>query len=358
MKKGVYAALSVVLAVGLLVPAAAAEETVAEETSAAEAVTADAAEKETSAVEATAGDGSAEETTAADSSAVGTNAVETTAAEAGAMETGTAESANHESAAEASAAEASAHESAADTSASDIRVQVDGKLIAFPDAQPYLDPVTNRTMVPVRFVSEALGATVGWDPVKKKVRMEREGSIAVLVVGQRRVDVDDLTFRMDANAVIRDGRTFVPLRFVAEALNQEVNWNEEEKLVTITPLPPKQPDPTLMLHDPVAYAFMDEFYNSLRIEGNAVVGKMPKFPKDHALMIKYKDFINGEWEYSEYDIDERLDKKYKSGDNIRIPHSIKGGYILLAVFLKGKGLGAIRIEVPSLQAKWGIERPL
>ncbi|MBO8163930.1 MAG: copper amine oxidase N-terminal domain-containing protein [Brevibacillus sp.] len=247
---------------------------------------------------------------------------------------------------------------AAEESNTEIRVQVDGKLIAFPDAKPYVDPATNRTMVPVRFVSEALGAEVTWDPVKRKVRMVKDGSVAVLVVGQKRVDVDDLTFRMDANAVIHDGRTFVPLRFVAEALNQEVTWEKEEKLVTVTPLPPKQPDTTLLLHDPVAYAFMDEFYNSLRIEGDEVVAVIPKFPKDHALMFKYKDYINGKWAYSEYDFEHRLDKTYKSGDTIRIPYTEKGGYIFLAVFLKGKGLGDVRIEVPSLQAKWGMERSL
>ncbi|MEK3903606.1 stalk domain-containing protein [Paenibacillus sp. FSL R7-0179] len=53
--------------------------------------------------------------------------------------------------------------------AQSVRVVVDGSKISFPDAQPFLDK-QNRVQVPVRFVSEALGAKVGWDPAPRPLR--------------------------------------------------------------------------------------------------------------------------------------------------------------------------------------------
>ncbi|MCG6197985.1 copper amine oxidase N-terminal domain-containing protein, partial [Anoxybacillus sp. LAT_38] len=44
----------------------------------------------------------------------------------------------------------------------DIQVKVDDVSVQFPDAKPYIDPSTSRTMIPIRFISEKLGASVEW----------------------------------------------------------------------------------------------------------------------------------------------------------------------------------------------------
>lgn len=62
-------------------------------------------------------------------------------------------------------------------SSNDIQVTVDGKKIDFPDSKPFLDHQTSRTMVPVRFVSQSLGATVDWDQANQTVKMSRQGKI-------------------------------------------------------------------------------------------------------------------------------------------------------------------------------------
>jgi len=63
-----------------------------------------------------------------------------------------------------------------------LRVVVNGSRINFPDAQPFIDE-NGRTQVPVRFVSEALGADVGWDGKTKTVTIEQGKNKISLVVG-------------------------------------------------------------------------------------------------------------------------------------------------------------------------------
>lgn len=107
-----------------------------------------------------------------------------------------------------------------------IRVYVDGILVHFPDQQPYIDE-NNRTLVPVRFVSEALGAKVDWIGARREVDIQHESKEkhVVLWVGKRNYTVNGKTAMMDTQAVLTDkARVMVPLRFVSEALGADVRW--------------------------------------------------------------------------------------------------------------------------------------
>lgn len=109
---------------------------------------------------------------------------------------------------------------------SPIRVYVDGILVHFPDQQPYIDE-NNRTLVPVRFVSEALGAKVDWIGARREVDIQHESKEkhVVLWVGKRNYTVNGKTAMMDTQAVLTDkARVMVPLRFVSEALGADVRW--------------------------------------------------------------------------------------------------------------------------------------
>ena len=107
-----------------------------------------------------------------------------------------------------------------------ILVYVDGNLVHFPDQQPYIDQ-NSRTLVPVRFVSEALGAKVDWKGQKQEVDINHEAKDkrVLLWVGKRDYTVNGVTARMDTQAVLTDqARVMVPLRFVSEALGADVRW--------------------------------------------------------------------------------------------------------------------------------------
>jgi hypothetical protein len=115
-----------------------------------------------------------------------------------------------------------------------VNVTVDGKGIDFADGAPYLDRETNRVYVPLRYVSEALRAEVGWKSeigaavvkfADRKIEM-RANQIVPLVDGSPGPE-------LDAPARLEDGRMMVPLRFVSEALGFAVEWAGEEYTVRI-----------------------------------------------------------------------------------------------------------------------------
>lgn len=113
-----------------------------------------------------------------------------------------------------------------------VGVVVNGEKVVFPDAKPFIDE-NARTQVPVRFVSEALGAEVIWDAALKKVTVILNGKEVVLKIGQKDYEVNGQSFQMDTAALLVEARTFVPLRFVSEALGANVIWEKSTKTVSI-----------------------------------------------------------------------------------------------------------------------------
>ncbi len=98
--------------------------------------------------------------------------------------------------------------------------------------QPYAHD--NRTFVPVRFLSERMGAIVGWDQATKTVTVTRAGRTVQMVLGQNTYWVDGVQKTMDAPAEVVSQRTMVPIRFVSEALGLSVAWDQTNKLVVVT----------------------------------------------------------------------------------------------------------------------------
>ena len=95
------------------------------------------------------------------------------------------------------------------------------------DVAPYLDSALNRTMVPLRVIAEEMGAIVDWDGATQTVSMSRDGSYMSLVIGQALPDGM-------GTAVIAEDRTFVPVRYVAEMLGAEVEWDGANQAVYIS----------------------------------------------------------------------------------------------------------------------------
>ncbi len=114
-----------------------------------------------------------------------------------------------------------------------ISVTVDGKGVNFPDAKPFIDG-NGRTLIPVRFVTEALGAKVEWKAEVKEVYITKDTVKISLRINDRDIVVNNEIKTMDTKAIIKDDRTFVPIRYVAEGLGAKVGWNDGTKTVIIT----------------------------------------------------------------------------------------------------------------------------
>lgn len=94
--------------------------------------------------------------------------------------------------------------------------------------------ITNdRTMVPFRAVSEALGAEVGWDDPTRTVTASLDGTNVSLVIGQSFITVNGQQKAIDSPSYISNDRTLVPFRAIAEAFGKTVTWNGNSRTVII-----------------------------------------------------------------------------------------------------------------------------
>ncbi|MEN6328522.1 MAG: copper amine oxidase N-terminal domain-containing protein [Syntrophomonas sp.] len=89
------------------------------------------------------------------------------------------------------------------------------------DQQPYI--ANNCTMVPVSIIAKQLGATVDWNPATMTVTIKGE-KVVILTIGSATAIKDGSPITLQAPANATGGRTMVPLRFVSEALGAEVSY--------------------------------------------------------------------------------------------------------------------------------------
>ncbi|AWB43061.1 copper amine oxidase [Paenibacillus sp. CAA11] len=117
------------------------------------------------------------------------------------------------------------------TSKKSIAIYIDGVKLAT-DQPPVA--VQGRTLLPFRAIFEALGAQVNWDQRTNTVSGYKAGKSVSLKLGSKTASIDGQKVSLDVPAQAQRGRTLVPVRFVSEALGQGVDWNPATQTVTIT----------------------------------------------------------------------------------------------------------------------------
>ncbi len=96
------------------------------------------------------------------------------------------------------------------------------------DAEPFIDVEASRTLVPLRFISEALGTEVKWNQESKQVTIKDGDREILMTIGSKDVLVDGEIVTIDcAPLLMPPGRTFVPLRFISETIGAEVEYDDK-----------------------------------------------------------------------------------------------------------------------------------
>jgi len=90
-----------------------------------------------------------------------------------------------------------------------------------------------RLLVPMRDIFESLGATVNYNNLNRSIAAQRGTTIVRMALGTRNASVNNVPVRLDVPAVTYYNRTFVPLRFVSEALGADVSYNAGNRVVSI-----------------------------------------------------------------------------------------------------------------------------
>jgi hypothetical protein len=92
----------------------------------------------------------------------------------------------------------------------------------------------NRVLIPLRAVSENMGTTVEWDREPKTIKITNKDTQMLLAVNSKRVLVNQSKIDLDVPAELIKGTTYVPLRFVSQTLEANIDWNPKVKQATIT----------------------------------------------------------------------------------------------------------------------------
>ncbi len=115
--------------------------------------------------------------------------------------------------------------------AAETQVFVDGERIAFTDGKP--QSVAGRTLVPMRAIFEALGANVEWNKELRKITARKDTTVIELTIDEKIGRKNGAEITMDVAPVIRAKSTLVPLRFVAEALDAKVDFDKAANTIKI-----------------------------------------------------------------------------------------------------------------------------
>ncbi len=106
------------------------------------------------------------------------------------------------------------------------------------DVAPFIN-AESRTVIPLRGLLELMGATVSWNGDLQEITIEKGDQKLVLHINYKNVfvtnaDGNTIMFTLDTIPIIKDSRTFVPIRFVSEQLGYNVAWDGATQTVTIT----------------------------------------------------------------------------------------------------------------------------
>jgi uncharacterized lipoprotein YddW (UPF0748 family) len=131
-----------------------------------------------------------------------------------------------------------------------IRIILNGKTITS-DVTPYILPKVNVTMVPLRIISEELGASVNWNAKERSVTIQGSDNKEISMTnGSTVAKVNGESVKLDASVQVKAGRAMVPLRFVSEQLGLTVNWNQAEQTITLLTAEVDDPSGGIVQPDP------------------------------------------------------------------------------------------------------------
>lgn len=162
---------------------------------------------------------------------------------------------------------------------------VNGKSVLLGMA-PHL--VNNTTMVPLRFVTEALGAKVVWDGNTQSVQLTFASQHIIMKIGSTSAKVNDTAIHLEQPPVIENDTTLVPIRFIAENFQQSVSFDDQTHEISIVNVPTVStiPDNSVPAAERLEKPTVDNLTNETII-------RIPQFadPSKHSLGAAYGDGV-------------------------------------------------------------------
>lgn len=169
---------------------------------------------------------------------------------------------------------------------------------------------SGRTLVPVRVIMEEAGMEVEWNSKLRKVSLRDGKKTAELSIGSKTALANGKSFSLDVAPKIVDSKTYVPIRFISESLDREVDWNPELRRVIIQSpelledLKPREVGYLGYVEDEVLNSFKDQIEageTKVEVEPQELMGDfLNKFNREYGYLnyissnIIYNT-VNGQW---------------------------------------------------------------
>lgn len=150
-----------------------------------------------------------------------------------------------------------------------ISIEIDGNLIET-DQPPYIE--NDRTFVPIRFIAQALNLEVHWDDDKEMALLKNEDTVIKLKSDSETLEINGENKLIDAPVNVYRGRTFVPVRFIAETLNCIVDWDPDNYIVKIRKVSYSEED-ILWLSKIVEAEAKDESFDGKLAVANVIINR-------------------------------------------------------------------------------------
>ncbi len=115
-----------------------------------------------------------------------------------------------------------------------VKVLVNNKEVVFEDTAPFIE--NDRTLVPMRAIFESLGAQVAWDgETKTVISYDPVSDVSITMqVDSNKMFINEKEVTLDVPAKIVGDRTVVPLRAISEGMSSKVDWDGATRTVTVT----------------------------------------------------------------------------------------------------------------------------
>ena len=111
----------------------------------------------------------------------------------------------------------------------DSQISVNGEMVEY--VAPYV--VNDTTLVPVRLITESFGADVGWNEELQQATVTYGGVEIILTIGSKVAQVNGDDVELLTAPEVTNDRTMLPLRFITETFGADVGWEEETQRVTV-----------------------------------------------------------------------------------------------------------------------------
>ncbi len=112
-----------------------------------------------------------------------------------------------------------------------VNLSVNGEIIDT-EAKPFLNNDA-RTMVWIVDVANTFNATTSWDSSTNTVTVKKDDTIIKVKIGDNKINVNGENIMMDTKAIIKDGRTYLPISAIAKAFNVSYTWDNDTSAINI-----------------------------------------------------------------------------------------------------------------------------